>query len=314
MKTVRKKSKATQLLSYVAASVFVLAGCSSDDDPAPVATEITVSGIITGFDGVTPLTGITVQGIYTSSATENPNTLTDSTGNFSLTLDANTDFYLNGSFLGFTTINSEVLNAGVNIADLDIGMPRSSETEAIIAAAFPAEAEGLAIVNHAWLAVDIEDENGNQISGKTITPTITPSVFAYTNCDGTPSGGNTTIACADRDGPMYLAYYDAVAETTVTTVEHTKTAPLRMEQVTALEYAIGPEFLTAFVRGASYYDAYCTECHSAGSYDTDGFATNLLNTTIIQELSSYPSMGNVADLTVEQQADLQAFVTDPSLL
>jgi cytochrome c5 len=113
---------------------------------------------------------------------------------------------------------------------------------------------------------------------------------------------------------MYIAYFDAAAEAAVTAVEQTKTAPLIMEQLTALEYAIGPEFVTAFDRGAAYYDAFCTECHSAGSYDIFGTATNLLGTTIIQELSLYPSMGNVADLTVEQQADLQAFVNDPSLL
>jgi cytochrome c5 len=283
-------------------------------DDTPVTddlTDITVSGVITDSNAV-PLTGVAVQGVYISSSAVNPSTSTDTDGGFALTLEANTAFYLSGAFLGYATLNSEVLNTSVSIAGLDIEMPRSPEVEAIIEAAFPTA--GLAIVNHAWLAVDIEDDNGNQISGKAITPDIEPSGFAYTNCDGSPRDDNTTIACADRDGPMYIAYYDAAAETTVTALEQTKTAPLRIEQVTALEYTIAPELLTAFDRGASYYDAYCTECHSAGSYDVDGFATNLLNTTIIQELSSYPSMGNVADLTPEQQADLQAFVTDPSLL
>ena len=87
-----------------------------------------------------------------------------------------------------------------------------------------------------------------------------------------------------------------------------------MEQVTALEYDIGPEFVTAFDRGAAYYDAFCTECHSAGSYDTEGFTYNLISSTIIQELSLYPSMGDVEDLTVEEQFDLQTFVNDPTLL
>jgi hypothetical protein len=311
MKTVRTRSKTAQLLSCAAAGVFILAGCSSDDDSPVTPTSITVGGVITDFNDV-PLPGVTVQGVYTSSTTENPTASTDSSGSFSLTLDANTAFYLNGTFLGYTTINSEVLNTSSSISGLDIGMPRGPEAEAIIDAAFPTEQ--LAIINHAWLAVDIEDENGNEVSGETITLSTAPSGFAYTNCDGTPSGGSTTIACLDRDGPAYIAYFDAAAEAMVTAVEQSKTAPLRMEQVTVLEYAIGPEFVTAFDRGAAYYDAFCTECHSAGSYDTDGFATNLLNTTIIQELSSYPSMGNVADLTVEQQADLQAFVTDPSLL
>ena len=191
-------------------------------------------------------------------------------------------------------------------------MPRGPEAEDIINAAFPSEQ--LAIVNHAWLAVDIEDENGNEVAGETITSTITPSGFAYTNCDGSPSGGNTTIACLDRDGPMYIAYFDVVDEATVTAVGQTKTAPLRIEQVTAIEYDIGPEFVTAFDRGAAYYDAYCTECHSAGSYDTEGFTYNLISSTIIQELSLYPSMGDVEDLTVEEQFDLQTFVNDPTLL
>ncbi|MGB5456828.1 MAG: carboxypeptidase-like regulatory domain-containing protein [Gammaproteobacteria bacterium] len=310
MKFVLMRNKPSYMLACAAVCLLILAGCSSSDDASPVP-DITVSGLITDFND-TPLSGVTVQGVYTSSTAENPSALTDSSGSFSLTLSGNTAFYLNGTFLGYTTINSEVLQSTVNIAGLGIGMPRGPEAEAIIDAAFPTEQ--LAIINHAWLAVDIEDENGNEVSGETITLSTAPSGFAYTNCDGTPSGGSTTIACLDRDGPAYIAYFDAAAEVTVTAVEQSKTAPLRMEQVTVLEYEIGPEFVTAFDRGAAYYDAFCTECHSAGSYDTDGFATNLLNTTIIQELSSYPSMGNVADLTVEQQADLQAFVTDPSLL
>ena len=310
MKTFRKSRNPTRLLSFAAASVLVVTGCSSSDDAAPVA-DITVSGVITDFnDDAMP--GVAVQGVYTSSASANPTAETDLNGNFSLILDGNTDFYLNGSYLGYITTNSEVLRASADITGLEIGMPRGPEAEDIINAAFPSEQ--LAIVNHAWLAVDIEDENGNEVAGETITLSTTPSGFAYTNCDGTPSGGNTTIACFDRDGPMYIAYFDAAAETTMSTVDQTKTAPLRMEQVTAVEYAIGPEYVTAFDRGAAYYDAYCAECHSAGSYDPEGFTYNLIGSTIIQELSLYPSMGEVEDLTVEEQFDLQTFVNDPTLL
>jgi hypothetical protein len=311
MKTVRTRSKVAQLLSCAAASVLVLAGCSSDDDAIAPVSDISVSGVITDFNDA-PLPGVTVQGVYTSSTTENPITSTDSTGNFSLTLNANTAFYLNGSFLGYISTNTEMLNTTVSVADLNIAMPRGPETEAIIDAAFPTEQ--LAIVNHAWLAVDIVDENGNEVSGETITPAVTPSGFAYTNCDGTPSGGSTTIACLYRDGPMYIAYFDAAAESTVTAVEQTKTAPLRMEQVTAVEYAIGPDYVTAFDRGAAYYDAYCAECHSAGSYDPEGFTYNLIGRTPILELSLYQGMENVADMTPEQQADLHAFLLDPLLL
>lgn len=311
MKTARTTSKAMQLLSYAAASVLVLAGCSSDDDVTVPVSDITVSGVITDFNDA-PLSGVTVQGVYTSSTAENPSALTDSSGSFSLTLAANTAFYLNGTFLGYTTINSEVLSASANLTGLGIDMPRGPETEAILDAAFPTEA--LAVVNHAWLAVDIVDENGNDVSGETITPSITPSGFVYTNCDGTPSGGSTTIACLDRAGPMYIAYFDTTAEATVTAVGQTKTAPLRIEQVTALEYAIGPDYVTAFDRGAAYYDAYCAECHSAGSYDPEGFTYNLIGRTPILELSLYQGMENVADLTPEQQADLHAFLLDPSLL
>ena len=304
-------SKVMQLLSYVAVSVLVLAGCSSDDDAVAPVSDITVSGVISDVNDA-PLAGVTVQGVYTSSVTENPTALTDSSGVFSLTLNGATDFYLNGSFLGYTTINSEVLNASSSMTGLDLDMPRSPETEAIIDAAFPTEA--LAVVNHAWLAVDIVDENGNEVSGETITLSTPPSDFAYTDCFGEPSGANTTIACLDRDGPMYIAYFDAAAEATVTAVEQSKTAPLRMEQVAMLEYAIGPEFVTAFDRGAAYYDAYCAECHSAGSYDPEGFTYNLIGRTPILELSLYQGMEDVADMTPEQQADLHAFLLDPSLL
>jgi len=310
MKFVRMKSKPLAILASTAGCLLVLAGCSSSDGTAPVA-DITVSGVITDFNAAA-MPGVAVQGVYTSSASANPTAETDINGNFSLTLAGNTDFYLNGSYLGYVSTNSEVLKASANITGLEIGMPRGPEAEDIINAAFPSEQ--LAIVNHAWLAVDIEDENGNEVAGETITSTITPSGFAYTNCDGSPSGGNTTIACLDRDGPMYIAYFDVVDEATVTAVGQTKTAPLRIEQVTAIEYDIGPEFVTAFDRGAAYYDAYCTECHSAGSYDTEGFTYNLISSTIIQELSLYPSMGDVEDLTVEEQFDLQTFVNDPTLL
>ncbi len=316
MRTVRTGSKAAQLLSYTAASVFVLAGCSSSDDSTPVTTttpvgDITVSGVMTDINGV-PLTGVTVQGVYTSSSAVNPSTLTDTGGGFSLTLEANTAFHLNGTFLGYATLNSEILDTSVNITGLDIDMPRSPEVEAFIDAAFPTDQ--LAIVNHAWLAVDIVDENGNDVSGETIALSVPPSDFVYRDCDGTPSGGNTTIACLDRAGPMYIAYFDAAAESTASTVDQTKTAPLRIDQVTALEYAIGPDYVTAFDRGAAYYDAYCADCHSAGSYDPEGFTYNLIGRLVIQELSLYQGMEDVADLTPEQQADLHAFFLDPSLL
>ena len=215
MRTVPTRRMLLHLPCYTAVAVLALAGCSSsDDDAAPVA-DITVSGVIADFND-TPMPGVAVQGVYVSSASTNPTAETDINGSFSLTVDGNTDFYLNGSYLGYITTNSEVLRGSADITGLEIGMPRGPEAEDIINAAFPGD--GLAVVNHAWLAIDIEDENGNEVAGETVTLSTTPSDFAYTNCDGTPSDGNTTIACLDRAGPMYIAYFDAAAETTVTAV------------------------------------------------------------------------------------------------
>jgi hypothetical protein len=61
------------------------------------------------------------------------------------------------------------------------------------------------------------------------------------NCDGTLTGANITTALPpcnpDREGPMYLAYFDGDAEITVTVAGSAGdvVAPVRMGEATFFE-------------------------------------------------------------------------------
>ncbi len=327
MKSVKIKNKAAYLLTCTVGCLFVLAGCSSDDDSPvvdsttdPGATTVTVSGTVTNSSDA-PLSGVAVEGVYTSPGdASNATTTTDSTGLFSLTINANTPFYLHGSLTGYATLNSEKGVLSASITDEDIEMPTESEAQSIIDAAFPTTMPQLA--NHAWLAVDVYDATDAEVGGKTISSSVTPAASAYIDCTGAPSTTGATVACADRDGAMYLAYFDSTTEATVTVDGENKIAPLNLGEITFLEYEVAatvtpppPDEPTAFELGRDYYDAFCASCHSAGSYDTSGFAGNLASPTasIPLSLSTISGMGSVADIDATIQANLEAFLSDPTV-
>jgi len=314
MKTLRTRSKAALLLSYVAASAFVLAGCSSDDDAAPV-TDITVSGVITDTSGAT-LSGVGVQGVYASpDQASNPTATTDASGFFSMVVDAGRAFYLHGTFAGYATMNSEKVASSINIANLDIGIPTLAEAQAIIDTAFPLSEPVLG--THAWLVVDIEDENGDEVNDVAVEydTSVTPADSAYTDCLGNDSGASLTTGAPctpDREAPMYIAYFDNTAEISVTVSGVTKIAPVRLGEVTFLEYEIASTVTPPVVPSAGQviYDADCARCHKAGSYDTSGDNSDLINdgNLLVPDLGTLSGQMAGLTLTAQEITDLTAFL------
>ena len=283
MKFVHTKNKTAYLLACVIGCLFVLAGCSSDDD-APAVVDVTIGGTISDFSTDALLAGVNVEGVYTSPGdADNPTTTTDITGFFSLPIKTNTAFYLHGTLAGYATINSEKGTVSTNESGEDIEMPTETEAQEIIDTAFGVATTPLQ--NVAWLVVFVEDENGNEVNGVSVSylSALAPADFVYTNCDGTDSGGEVTTGapCAD-DRAMYIAYFNAEGDASVSVAGQTKIAPMRLGEITVLEYEVAaavpvpdeptpdeplPDQPSA---GQLIYDAQCASCHSAGSYDTDG--------------------------------------------
>ena len=126
------------------------------------------------------------------------------------------------------------------------------------------------LVNKAWLVVDIEDENGDEVNGQTITSTISPADEVYTECDGADSGLTaTTGPCpSGRPSPMYIAYFDAAVEANITVGSETQLAPIRMGEITYLEFETVAAPVGSIAAGLAKYDADCDDCHAAGTHDT----------------------------------------------
>ena len=304
------------ILTSALSSALLLSGCGGGgDDAAQVIADefISISGKISNLAD-TGEPGVGVEGVYSSpGGLLNPATTTDSSGNFSLQVLKNDAVFLRATKDSFATINSAKAPLSANVSGLDIGMPTEDEAQDVIDAAFTSMP---VLLNHAWLVVDIEDANGDGVSGQTITSTISPSAKVYTKCDGTDSGVNATTACpSGRLSPMYIAYFDTAGEASVTVGSETRTAPIRMGEITALEFTVaaGP-----FTAGQLKYDADCASCHGAGSYDPVSGASDLYNDgdQLVANISSYApgqKSGVVADLTAQEILDLTAFLDDPSI-
>jgi hypothetical protein len=320
--------KSILILASLLGFVFVQAGCSSSgDDAAPVVDDgtdqtITVSGTITNTSGA-PLAGVAVQGVYSSpDQAENATDTTDTSGLFSLLVDAARAFYLHGELADYATINSEKGASTADISNLDIGIPTEGEARGIISLAFPES--GPLLENHAWLVVDVENDNGDQVGGVAVEylTSVTPVEAVYTDCDGNDSGGSVTIACpTDRDVPMYIAYFNTTSEITAKVSDDTRIGPVREGEITFLEFEVAaaeppPAEPTAFELGRDYYDAKCASCHAAGSHDTSleiPKAGDLEDTSIPLTLNTIPGMSSVSNITVDIQTNLQTFLFDPSI-
>lgn len=313
MKSVQIKNKAAYLLACTVGCLFILAGCSSDDD-APiednlVLTEVTVSGTVVSFSDDAPLPGVSVEGVYTSPGdADNPTATTDAAGAFSLTVKTLTPVYLHGTLTGYATINSEKGTVSASESGEEIEMPTETEAQGIINAAFPIALPQLA--NHAWLAVDVYDTNGVELAGKNISSTVTPDGFAYIDCTGAPSTTAATVACTARDGVMYLAYFGSTTEATVTVDGINKIAPLNLGEVTVLDYEVAaaepvpdeplPDQPSA---GEVVFNAECARCHAATSLVGTG-------STLQADVSLgylHPTMASII-LTQQEVDDLTAYL------
>ena len=318
MKYTYPKNKAISILTGIIAGLFILTACSSSGDDAAqiVADEfVAISGKITNFnDAGEP--DVQVEGVYTNPGNLlNPTTNSDANGNFSLSVIKNDPVYLQATKTGFATINSlkGALNTG--ITGLDIGIPTESQAQSVIDTVFSTMP---LLQNHAWLVVDIEDPNGDGVSGQTISiNNATPFDTAYAECNGTDDGAtSTTGPCpSGRTSPMYLAYFIAAGEATVTVDSETQTAPIRMGEITALEFEVATAPVGTVVAGQVKYDADCGSCHAAGSYDvtTSNGGNDLFgkSSLLIADISSYApakKAGVVADLTPQEILDLTAFL------
>jgi mono/diheme cytochrome c family protein len=311
-----RHNKATIILACTLGLVN-LQGCSSDDVADAIADEfITVSGTMTDINGAA-LEGVNVEGVYTDpGAVLNPSDDTDANGDFSLQVLKNDVVYLRATKSTYATVNSAKEALSASVTGLDIGIPSETEAKTVIDTALGASTTPLA--NEAWLVVDIEDANGDQVSGQSVISTRTPSYEVYTDCDGTDSGGSVTVACpAGRDVPMYIAYFDATGDSNIKVGTETQTAPLRMGEIVALEFTTLTTAPTgSFAAGLVKYDADCAGCHGAGSHDPVDTASDLYNDgeKLALDMSSINPMGGEAIITQQELLDLTAFLEDPSIM
>jgi len=297
------------ILASALSSAILLSGCGGGDDAAQIIDDefISISGKISNLADDAGELDVGVEGVYSSPGDLlNPTTTTDSSGNFSLQVLKNDAVFLRATKNSFATINSAKAPLSANVSGLDIGMPTEDEAQAVIDTAFSSAPPLL--VNNAWLVVDIEEANGDGVSGHTITSTISPAAQVYTECDGTASLGDVTIApCSpERESPMYIAYFDAAGEASITVAGETQIAPIRMGEITALEFTVA----TGFIAGQLIYDTACASCHTAGTYDLVGKNSDLYHDgdLLVTNLSSLGGMASVPNITPQELLDLKAFL------
>jgi hypothetical protein len=184
-----------------------------------------------------PEENVTVTAKYSDTDME-PAATTDAAGRYSLTVSTSKAVWLNFAKAGLATLNSEKSTLTTNIADADIDMPTTVQAQQLIDAVFGIASQPLG--NVAWLVVDVQDGNGNDLGGQTITSTPGPDAEVYVDCNNADSQGNVTIACppGGTQDVMYIAYYSSglPVDASVSAVGDTKTAPLRQGEITFVDF------------------------------------------------------------------------------
>lgn len=242
MKNITRNSKAGYFLVSITGLVLILSACSSDDVSQVFADEfITIRGTI--FSTAKPEpgpgeAGVKVEGIYSDNNPLNPEDVTVTGGVFSLDVLKNTAVSLRASKNGFATLNSAKEALSVDILDADFELATTAEAETMLSDAFGG---GPWLDGQAWLAVNVLDANtGAEIAGVAISTTGSPFNVVYTNCAGNDVGATATlvdVTPCNRDGTMYLAYFDADStEVTVSDGTSSQLAPVRRGEVTFLEF------------------------------------------------------------------------------
>ena len=238
MKFSNLHNKSTCILAGAIGLVLALSACSSDDAQEIVddlVGDVTVSGQITSSANPAGEEGVSAKGIYGSVLGETSPVTTDANGMYSLVVLKDTPVSLQASKTGFVTLNSAKVSLSTNEDNFDVEMVSITDADAAINQVFP----GQTLAGSAWLVVNVVDSGDIEVGGVNISTTGTPTDTAATNCDGTDSNGDTTIApCApSRDGPMYFAYFDTdSSEVTVTAGSDSQLAPIYRGQVTFLEF------------------------------------------------------------------------------
>ena len=134
---------------------------------------------------------------------------------------------------GFVSLNSEKGSSSVNITDVDQDMLTPTQAQQVIDLALDINTTPLG--NKAWLVVFVTDAMDNEIGGVSITSNA--DVEVYPECDGADGNSMTTVAPCTSDRPvMYIAYFNAAAEVSVSAVGDTKVAPVRMGEITFLDF------------------------------------------------------------------------------
>jgi hypothetical protein len=140
---------------------------------------------------------------------------------------------------GFATLNSAKEALSVDVTDADFDLPTTAEVEGAITTADLGDGTTL-LPGFAWLAVNVNDVNGEDVPGVSISTTGTTVDVVYTDCTGIDSTFMVTVVDAipcNRGGPMYMAYFDTDStEVTVSDGISSQLAPARRGQVTFLEF------------------------------------------------------------------------------
>lgn len=235
------------LLASALTSSLILAGCGNSadtvaNDAISNATSA-VSGTITDDSNTTantPLPGVNVECIYTGSLPCSSST-TDTSGNYSVTLLNNTDFYLRAALSSYITVNSAVKTVSANNAGNDVALLKISDAETLINSAF-SPLTGLTMSSAAWLVVDVADATtGNRIAGQVVNPSPAGDADVYPDCATmqpvSPVATATTACTAGNDNaPAYMAKYSTTGEVTVTVGSQTQRGFLVNGEVLYMEF------------------------------------------------------------------------------
>lgn len=232
-------NKKTIHLVFFLAYSLLLPACNSEDiNDFFSVNEITVSGRTDNLSD-TAEAEVNIEGIYTSPGDPlNPSAASDTDGEFSLQLLEDDSFYLRATKAGFVATSTGMASLSEDKSGLVIKLPTETEAQNIITTAFVFAPQ---LVNHSWLLVDIVDAAGDEVNDQVVVLSATPAASAYLACDGSASGLAETDGApcpADRQGPMYMAYFDTAGDVIVSIGSESQAATIKIGEFTRLEFEL----------------------------------------------------------------------------
>lgn len=239
VKNIHIENKAIPMLACALGLAFVVSGCSSSSSPAATTTTpatVSVSGTVT-TETTTLEPDVTVTGKYSDTDVTAP-AITNASGVYTLpTISTSKAVWLQFAKTGLATLNSEKSVLTTNITDADVDMPTAVQAQLLIDVLFGANTTLLG--NVAWLVADVEDANGNNLDGASISSTPAPDFEVYVDCGDINLGATATVApCNPEQSVMYIAYYSSglPVDASVSAVGDTLTAPLRQGEITFVDF------------------------------------------------------------------------------